>query len=301
MEKFAMLDEMLQSIDCFLDESNYAESTIVSYGYALRRFCAWLDGRGSEISAVDAGLLSKFLKSNKPMWSNNMQRLYGNAIKSFIRWSYGPDHPALRIKLPKDNAAPGRSLDSSQLEDLMVSFDTTRANGWRNLAMISIMVETGIRAIEVCRMEMRYLDIHKRKFDVLAKNQVWREGKFSENTSLYLDMWLSCRQNIAAKGCPNVFVGILGKTPGQKMTPGGLRAEFRKYGIRSCVGKLSPHDLRRTMATLLTEAGAPTRLVQKLGAWDDIRMVERYTQNLKTQDIEKYSPVVRALSIKLCR
>jgi integrase len=81
------------------------------------------------------------------------------------------------------------------------------------------------------------------------------------------------------------------------MTPGGLRANFRKYGIRSEIGALSPHDLRRTMATLLVDAGAPTRLVQELGAWSDVRMVERYTRNLKADQIEKYSPLVRSMKL----
>lgn len=76
------------------------------------------------------------------------------------------------------------------------------------------------------------------------------------------------------------------------MTPGGLRAIFRKFGWRvNSILKLSPHDLRRTMAMLLTKNGAPSRLVQELGAWDDIRMVERYTRNLEPDQIDQYTPL----------
>lgn len=290
---------MLEDIQRFLDGSNYTDATITSYRYALQRLSGWLDDRGLRIDNFDVSLFNSFLREHK--WSNNMRRLYGNAIKSFLRWRYGPTQPALALKLPRDNARPGRSLDIAQVENLITSFDTSTAQGWRNLAMLSLMIESGLRASEICNLEIRYLDLVKFQFTVIAKRQKWRKGIFSQNTALYLDMWLSARKKVAAPDCSYVFVGILGSTPGHKMTPAGLRANFRKYGIRSEVGTLSPHDLRRTMATLLIEAGAPTRLVQELGAWDDIRMVERYTQNLKTQDIEKYSPVVRALSIKLCR
>lgn len=83
----------------------------------------------------------------------------------------------------------------------------------------------------------------------------------------------------------------MGKTPGQKMTRHGLRKLFSYWGKAADVGRLSPHDLRRTMATLLTEAGAPSRLVQELGGWSDIRMVERYTRAIQPSQIEKYSPI----------
>jgi hypothetical protein len=44
-----------------------------------------------------------------------------------------------------------------------------------------------------------------------------------------------------------------------------------------------------TFATLSTENGAPTRLVQLAGRWKDIRMVETYTRTLQPEKIKPFS------------
>jgi len=287
-----MLNSMtLQDVSRFLDESNYAESTIASYAYTLKRFCEWLDERQIDLASMDIRTLRQFLNNHE--WGDNMRRLYGNAIKSFVRWRYGNTHPALAIKLPKDNAAPGRRLDYTQVNQVMAHFDTTTVSGWRDLAIITVMIDTGIRSSEVCSLTLENLRLKARRLSVLAKRKRWQEKSFSLQTAYYLDMWLGARSRVAKPHCPFVFVGVRGKTPGRGMTSSGLRANFRKLGITTEIGKLSPHDLRRTMATLLTIAGAPSRLVQVLGGWEDIRMVERYTRDLEIPDIDNYSPIAR--------
>ncbi len=286
-----MLISMLNDVDRFLNDSTYSAATKASYAYTLKRFAEWLDRCGLQPEDVTPYVLRQFLSDHK--WSDNMKRLYGNAIKSFFRWRYGETHPALPTLLPRDNASPGRSLEQDEVDRLLASFDTMTPLGWRDLSIVALMLETGLRASEVCRLDLRHLDVRRGKLQVLVKGNKWRETTFSEDTAHYLDVWLTVREEIAYPDVTTVFVGIKGKTPGKPMTASGLRANFRRYGENFDIGRLSPHDLRRTMATLLTENGAPTRLVQQLGGWNDIRMVERYTRRLKPKDIERWSPISR--------
>lgn len=283
-------NRIMDDIERFLDQNRYSEQTKAQYSYNLRRFNDWLIVRRLTFDQVTTGLLSKYLHSKN--WGDNTQRAAGNAIKSFLRWKYGPDHPALSYKLPKDTAAPGRTLDQNQLEKLLSSFDTTTPIGWRNLAMISLMVETGLRASEVCGLLLRYLDIKKHHLWSWAKGGHWREAIYSDLTAAWLEMWLSARKEVAKPKVPYVFVSIGGTRPGTVLTPSGLQVIFRKIGLRTIETRLTPHDLRRSMATLLTEQGAPTRLVQKLGDWKSIQMVVRYTRKLKPVHINTYSPVM---------
>lgn len=287
---------MLEDVDRFLTLSNYSEATSATYAYHLHRFAMWLYERQIETAGeITDTILIAYLKSQ--MWKQNTQRAAGNAAKTFLRWRFGADHPAAKIKLPKDNAAPGRYLDQEQLEALLALFDTTKPYGWRNLAMISLMVETGMRISEICRLEIMHVDLKKRHLDVIAKNQKWREGVFTELTAMCIDVWLNARNRYALPGVRTVFVSVNGKTKGAKLTPSGMRANFRRMGLRADIGRLSPHDLRRTMAMLLTAQGAPSRLVQELGAWDDIRMVERYTRRLRPSQIDQYSPIIRSMDL----
>jgi integrase/recombinase XerD len=290
-----MIKQMLEIIDKYLTAKEYelTDSTRYSYGYALKKFSDWMESSRMDVQDVNPQTVAEFLRSHG--WANNTKRLFGNAIKSFMFWYRGQSSPLISLKLPRDNAAPGRYLEPAQADRLLSHFDTTTPRGWRDLAMVALMLESGLRESEVCRLDLKYLDVGKNRFYVLQKGQTWREGIFSEQTARFLDMWLTARQTIAVAGCTTVFVGIGGNTPGRKMTPGGLRKLFRRYGKAAGIGLLSPHDLRRSMATLLTENGAPTRTVQILGGWSDIRMVERYTRKLKPEDIERWSPVCRRL------
>jgi site-specific recombinase XerD len=295
VEKENKIKVMLKDVEEFLDCNDYTPATYKTYSYHLKRFAAWVEKNNHDPLTLTGQTLKAYLNSRR--WKPNTQRAAGNAALSFLRWRYGKDHPALRVKLPKDNAGPGRSLNPIKLDRLLAIFDTMKAVGWRNLSMLGLMVETGLRISEICRLELDYLNLEEQHLDVLAKGQKWREGVFSCITMYYLDTWLNAREKYAVPGCPFVFVSVNGKTKGQGMTPSGLRALFRKYGTRAQIGKLSPHDLRRTMATLLIKNGAPTRLVQELGSWADIRMVERYTRNLKPEQIETFSPILKSMRL----
>jgi integrase len=59
----------------------------------------------------------------------------------------------------------------------------------------------------------------------------------------------------------------------------------------------SPHDLRRSFATLSSRLGAPSRIVQVAGRWSDLKMVEGYTQSLEASDFMPYDPVSRILGL----
>jgi len=70
-----------------------------------------------------------------------------------------------------------------------------------------------------------------------------------------------------------------------------LNQIVRQWGIAIGI-KLSPHDLRRSFATLATELmGAPERILMEGGRWSNSEMIQRYTRTLKLEAMRKYLPV----------
>lgn len=208
--KLITIKVMLKDIDQFLNASNYSETTSYSYEYHLFRLANWLDECHINPADLSAPLLGIYLRGQG--WANNTRRQAGNAAKAFLRWRYGGSHPTLSLKLPKDNSGPGRYLTQRQLEDLLGSFDTTQVLGWRNLTMLALMAETGIREREICRLELDYLNLDDRRFYVMSKRGKWREGVYSDVTASYLDVWLSARKGVAKAGETHVFISVNGKT-----------------------------------------------------------------------------------------
>lgn len=82
---------------------------------------------------------------------------------------------------------------------------------------------------------------------------------------------------------------------GRGISPSGLRKLFTRLAKNAGLDALSPHDMRRTFATLALKTGAPTRIVQAAGRWKSIEMVERYSQAIKPHDMIPFSPVWRIM------
>jgi integrase/recombinase XerD len=59
----------------------------------------------------------------------------------------------------------------------------------------------------------------------------------------------------------------------------------RKWGDFSGVGKLSPHDLRRTAITLALDQGLSYRQVQMMSGHRDPKTVMRYDHNRENLDL----------------
>jgi len=280
-------------IEQFLQQ-DFTEATRLSYRFGLSRFSQWIKQTRSNPAKLNQNGFRDFLYDQKT-WNHNSRYSAYCAIRSYLRWKYGGQHPALRFKLKRGKTPPQRSLDRNQLTNLIKSIDNSTPHGVRNLAMICLMSDTGLRAIEICRLYTKYVKIEQRSLNVYSKGSRWETAVFSLPTAQYLEEWVYVR-SIVLRGMnvsdpQTMFFGIGGRTPGRPMTPCGMRDIFERLAEQAGIGRFSPHDLRRTFTTLALQAGASTRIVQCAGRWSDIRLVERYSPKISARDMEPYFPV----------
>jgi integrase len=224
----------------------------------------------------------------RPEWGNSQQRLALYAFRKFIRWRWGDDHPALKANIKQVKPKKQRTLSAYQALELLASFDTSCPAGARDLAIAAVALDTGLRCSELCRLELGDVDLCARTLQVIIKGGQWGMGVFSEQTALYVSAWLAFRK--PADGVGTLFVSLQHQRLGRPLTREGLQGIVEWWGLRLGM-KLSPHDLRRTFATLSTIFGAPSRIVQVAGRWSSIGMVERYTRGLEMTAIAPYLPV----------
>lgn len=285
---------MNEKIERFFEEQGrrWADTTRRSYRWYLADLAKWLEGR-----EADNRLLVRWLDA-RIGWSTSTQYTAVVACRAFFRWSCGREaSPAEKLILPRRVRKPQRTLDELRLMRILGALDTSTAKGVRDTAIVLLLLDTGLRAAEVCRLRMEHVDMAERRFSVRVKGGKWAEGVFAPYTASSLVEWLMVRKDIAKVDTPEVFVGIGGKTPGRKLTAYGLKAIFRTLGQK--VGfHFSPHDFRRTFATLSLKGGAPSRLVQVAGRWSSLEQVERYSAAITADDFEPYSPVHRVLGLR---
>lgn len=270
-------------IDEFLASFPFAESTKDSY----RRVLAKLPDTPN-LTAAD---LINFV--SKPDWGPSTQHTALYACKKYITWRHGPNHPALAARLKRSSPKPQRVLTIDKALELLASFDPHTPQGARDLAIAALMLDTGLRASEICRLALEDVDIQQRHLKVIVKGGQWKTAVFSEQTTLYISAWLSYRPPTKS---PALFVTFHHRRHGQSLTREGLQGMVKSWGRKIGI-KLSPHDFRRSFATLAVIFGAPTRIVQVAGRWNTLDMVSRYTASLEQSAIEPYLPVKRLSKI----
>ncbi len=264
-----------------------AKTTTAAYTYEIDRLMSFYPGRDPRELGLNE--LTAYLAQRK-VDGLGQAAIYRatNALRSFYGFHFGESSPARLIPMKKPPYRTQRSLSFEQVSQLLASIDTSTPIGKRNLALVSFMIDTGFRASEVCRLNDEQVDLRNRIAWVVVKGGQEGFGAFSEETAAYCDTWRSFRAKIAQSAA--FFVGFEIHRPGQRLTREGLTDIIRAIG-RNADLKISPHDLRRTFATLYTLMGAPSRLVQVAGRWNDIKLVQRYTPAITAKAIDPYSPV----------
>jgi integrase/recombinase XerD len=285
----------MTSVNDFLAESDYAPGTIEAYRWHLVRFDAWLQEQGIPLADLDGSTFAVWRDGHARALAT--RRLCQNAVRSYVRWACGGAHPILRVKARRPQYGPLRTLSAEEIHQLLAYLETEdpgepkNAKRTRDWALISLLLDTGLRASECCRLQVQYVNLKERRLAVQIKGGEWGEGIFSVETRMRLRWWLAHRRRLAASGVMTLFVGVGGETRGQKMTPGGLRAVFRRLARDAGLQHFSPHSFRRSMATQMIAHGASTRMTALAGRWKSNQMIDVYTRALDLSTIDPFLPM----------
>lgn len=279
---------MIAKIEEFLAEQRWSENTRKRYRRALILAAGEVD-----IENLTGPGLRAWLESQG--WGNSTQWVAYNAIRGFIRWKWGEDHPAMALKLKRSNSPPQRVLSKDKVRKLLYHFDTATVKGRRDLAMACVFLDSGLRVSEMCRLEMKYLFLDHLSLSVIVKGGDWKDKFFSPVTASYLSSWLADRENLISPEVKTVFASVGGNKPGHPLTRHGLQTIVKYWGLKSGIGKLSPHDFRRSFATIATLEGAPERVLMAAGGWSSEKSIHPYTRSISAEDILPYSPVMAVM------
>lgn len=279
---------MNSQVSNFLASHPYSDATKSTYAYILD------DLVKQNIEKWGAGDLLNFVKREN--WGNSMRYVALCACRSFIIAQHGSNHPALTARLKRCKPKPQRSLKFNQVLDLLAMFDTYTPIGARDQCLAAIALDTGLRVSELASIKLANIDIEHRSILVMVKGGQWQYAVYSPETAAILDRWLSYRK--PADGVNALFLSLAKNARhSHALTVNGIKTAFKKWGKLLNI-KLSPHDARRTFATVSTIMGAPSRVVQVAGRWSDIAMVERYTRAIEADAIQPYLPIHNALKPK---
>jgi integrase/recombinase XerD len=160
----------------------------------------------------------------------------------------------------------------------------------RDLALLLVLLDTGIRASECCDLTLEDVDLDTKS--LLVKNGKGGKGRYvyvSDLTARSLKRWLALR--------PDSFdnaVFISEKTH-ERLTRNSLSQIVKRLGSRAGV-KVHPHLLRKVFATRWILLGGDSHSLMVIMGHTSTRMAETYVR-LVASDVSalhrQYSPVAR--------
>jgi len=275
--------------------TDYAPSTVAAHLSTIRsRYADIIRDRD-----LFYGIASKQTDDvlERKAWVDEMITRLENAID--------PKAATVKVKTSQDVAdAQHLRLTSQQASSLMAAPGIKTLKGLRDTAVIALMLCTGIREAEASALEVR--DLRQRLGGELALHV--RQGKGRKERLIpygdlqwvlaILDKW---REAAPVPGGSGTGAGI-GRGPvfrgfykgNQKLRPGRLSVRAIQYILESYPvmvdGQLvtvNPHDLRRTYARRLYEAGVDLVAIQQNLGHADVKTTLGY---IGTLDAETRKP-----------
>lgn len=155
--------------------------------------------------------------------------------------------------------------------------DNPRVTGVRDRGIILLLLDTGMRASELCDLHLRQLDLRNRQVTVFGKGSKERRLPISPQTSRVLWKYVATERKDALAN-EEVFV----THDGAPLTRGALLKVLTRLGERAGVANVHPHRFRHTFAIEYLRNGGNTLALQASLGHSTLEMVRIYAQIAQT-------------------
>jgi integrase/recombinase XerD len=225
------------------------------------------------------------------------------AAKSFCRWcseTFSIPNAADGLKRPAGESPVIVPLNEDDIRALLKAaghittkagkrktFTSQAPNAKRNTALLLVMLDTGVRVGELCRLKIR---------DVILKSgectvTLFGSGRKTKARQVYLGksarraVWLYLAEREDGQdGQAPLFV----TTGGKAMTKFSVGLVLRRLGKRAGVANVHPHRMRHTFAVCYLRNGGDVFTLQRILGHSSMEMVRRYLLLANTDDAEAH-------------
>lgn len=261
--------------------------TIEFYLTEAERFARWLANHdrpaaapGDLATVAHADLVAWIRDERSRGLSASTTRSRWVALRSLYRWAHDEQiievNPMARINVPKADVPAPAVLSDDDAKALLHACRGTTFADRRDLALIRLMLASGLRVSEVCSLTEADIDLRERLVAVKhGKGGKTRFSRIDPGTAAALDRYKRDRGRHRLAGLPDLWIGHRGP-----LTPKGVPAILDKRCAIAGIGHVHAHQLRHTWAHRSKRAGASGEDLQRLGGWSDPTIMARYGEAL---------------------
>ena len=264
-EKFLMVKEA----------QHCSKNTLRDYQAHVRKFVE--SSRDSlEYDVLEQDVLRYF--SAIPNTSPARYNIPFQNVNAFLNWMVDQDYlvknPMTANKMRKrrddGNIKP---VEIEELRQFMDVIDRTNYCGLRDIAIILVMLDTGIRTSEILGLKNEDYCSADSSITIgktLAKTRMRRVVYLSVSTARCLEEFVRCKpQEWESWLFPNY--------EGRQLQVQHLDKTFAKYSRQAGI-RITPYQLRHSFATLFVKNGGDLFSLQRMMGHADLRMTKRYAE-----------------------
>ena len=186
---------------------------------------------------------------------------------------------------PKKRRTVISALSQQEMERLLARIPRHTVLGVRDRAMVITLLDTGLRASELCNLRLEDVHLQDGYLKVLGKGDRERIVPVGANAARALMRYIQFfRREPARPGLTNVFLSV----HGEEMTPGALRLLVQRWGRSAAIQGINVHKLRHTFALQYLMAGGDAFSLQKILGHTSMEMTRNYVNMLADHLVEKH-------------
>ena len=294
-----MLQQHATHIASFLDylkfQKRYSQHTIVSYENDLIGCFDFLEQQFGQLklSEIKPAFIRSWLAELKgaDQSSKTINRKI-SALKTFFKFQlkkgFVEVSPMTTIVSPKQNKRLPEYVEKKDMGTLFEYIEFTEDwKGKTEKMVFELFYNTGMRQAELIGLKESQIDFSKGLIKVLGKGSKERIIPISAPLSLVIKDYLESKKKEIAHPDREV---LLVRENGKRLYPKWVYNTVKKYlSLVTTIDKKSPHVLRHTFATHLSNNGADLNAIKELLGHSSLAATQIYTHNTieKLKDVYK--------------
>ena len=285
------MDDLLQDYRDYLYDQDKSEQTVKAYIADLRSFSRWFQQTTAESLNLENVTPMEIIDYRNAMldWGKKPSTINRSliSISSFCQWAQQNDlilsNPAEGIRSVAEEPLAPRALERKEQLGLLRA--VRKSGNLRDLAIITMLLHTGMRVGELCNLRVSDIRIST------SSNMITvREGKGTKRRNIPLNSTVIrvLKDFLESFSRDDQVTLITGPNPekerflfyGQKrmpLTDRGVRYIIKKYAYNAKIEHLSPHVFRHTCAKNLIDAGQSIDKVAKILGHSNVNTTSIYT------------------------
>jgi site-specific recombinase XerD len=256
---------------------NRAPRTIATYLESIDLFGHFLVAQGmpTQVASITREHVETFMGEQVARHRPNTAAGRYRALRRFFGWLVEDGElttsPTQHMRQPHVPEEPAPVLTDDQLRKLLKVCEGRDFIQRRDMALLRLMMDTGMRMDECARLQLADVDLEQNVAVVLGKGRRPRGCAFGRKTSMALDRYIRARMEHRHGDRPEFWIGTKGP-----MSWVGLYKVIQRRAEEAGVEGVHPHRFRHTFAHRWLAEGGQEGDLMRLAGWRSRAMLNRY-------------------------